>query len=107
MSNFKFDNHGQLPTGLTEVTNTSSEPERIYTREEIQQTWDGLKNAMAPVLRGLVEVWDELRQNKKLMETIAELQAIDQGHRYWHDHQGQPRRNPTMRPILNNGKKPR
>ena len=105
MSN--FNNHGQLPTGITEVTNTSSQPERVYTREEIQQAWDGLKNAMASILKDLVKVWDELRQQGKLMDTIAQLHAIDQGTRYWHDHQGQPRRNPTMRPILNNGKAPR
>ena len=35
------------------------------------------------------------------------IQAVIQGRRYWHDHQGQPRRNPTMRPLLNNGGKPR
>lgn len=35
------------------------------------------------------------------------LQATILHHRYWHDHQGQPRRNPTMRPILHNGGKPR
>ena len=35
------------------------------------------------------------------------LQAVILHRRYWHDHQGQPRRNPTMRPILNNGKAPR
>ena len=35
------------------------------------------------------------------------LQATILHHRYWHDHQGQPRRNPTMRPLLQNGKKPR
>lgn len=107
MSNFKFDNHGQLPAGLQEVTNTSSQPERVYTHQEIQQAWDGLKNAMAPVLKDLVKLWDEIRQQGPLLDTIAELQAIDKGHRYWHDHRGQPRRNPTMRPILNNGKAPR
>ena len=35
------------------------------------------------------------------------LQATILHHRYWHDHQGQPRRNPTKRPLLHNGKKPR
>ena len=35
------------------------------------------------------------------------LQATILHHRYWHDHQGQPRRNPTMRPLLHNGKAPR
>ena len=35
------------------------------------------------------------------------LQATILHHRYWHDFTGQPRRNPTMRPILNNGKAPR
>ena len=35
------------------------------------------------------------------------LQATILNHRYWHDHQGQPRRNPTKRPLLHNGKKPR
>ena len=35
------------------------------------------------------------------------LQAVILHRRYWHDHQGQPRRNPTKRPILNNGKAPR
>ena len=33
------------------------------------------------------------------------LQAIILNHRYWHDHQGQPRRNPTKRPLLQNGRK--
>ena len=107
MSNFKFDNHGQLPAGLQEVTNTTRQPERVYTQEEIQQAWDGLKNAMAPILKNLVKVWDELRQQGQLMDTIAQLHAIDQGTRYWHDYIGQPRRNPTMRPLLQNGKKPR
>ena len=102
-----FNNHGELPTGLQEVTNTSSQPERVYTQEEIQQAWDGLKNAIAPILKNLVKVWDELRQQGQLMDTIAQLHAIDQGTRYWHDFAGQPRRNPTMRPLLHNGKKPR
>ncbi len=62
---------------------------------------------MAPILKNLVKVWDELRQQGQLMDTIAQLHAIDQGTRYWYDHQGQPRRNPTMRPLLQNGKKPR
>ena len=35
------------------------------------------------------------------------MQSVILRHRYWHDHQGQPRRNPTMRPLLHNGKKPR
>ena len=35
------------------------------------------------------------------------LQATILHHRYWHDHQGQPRRNPLMKPLLHNGKKPR
>ena len=35
------------------------------------------------------------------------MQAVILRHRYWHDHQGQPRRNPTMRPLLHNGKAPR
>ena len=32
------------------------------------------------------------------------LQAVILRHRYWHDHQGQPHRNPLMRPLLHNGK---
>ena len=32
------------------------------------------------------------------------LQATILHHRYWHDHQGQPRRNPTKQPLLQNGK---
>ena len=35
------------------------------------------------------------------------LQAIILRHRYWHDHQGQPHRNPLMKPLLHNGKAPR
>ena len=35
------------------------------------------------------------------------LQATILNHRYWHDHRGQPRRNPTKQPLLHNGKKPR
>ena len=35
------------------------------------------------------------------------LQAITNRNRYWHDFAGQPRRNPTMRPLLHNGKAPR
>ena len=35
------------------------------------------------------------------------IQSVILRHRYWHDHQGQPRRNPTMQPLLHNGKKPR
>ena len=35
------------------------------------------------------------------------LQATILHHRYWYDHQGQPHRNPTMRPLLHNGGKPR
>ena len=102
-----FNNHGELPAGLQEVTNTSSQPERVYTQEEIQQAWDGLKNAMAPILKNLVKVWDELRQQGPLMNLIAQEQAISNGDRYWYDTNGQPRRNPTMRPLLQNGKKPR
>lgn len=36
-----------------------------------------------------------------------QLQAVILHHRYWHDHLGQPRRNPTMRPLLHKGKAPR
>ena len=35
------------------------------------------------------------------------IQAIIHRNRYWHDFAGQLRRNPTMRPLLHNGKKPR
>ena len=35
------------------------------------------------------------------------LQATILHHRYWHDHRGQPRRNPTKQPLLQNGKAPR
>ena len=35
------------------------------------------------------------------------MQSAILHHRYWHDHQGQPRRNPNMKPLLHNGKKPR
>ena len=35
------------------------------------------------------------------------IQATILRNRYWRDHQGQPRRNPYMRPLLHNGKKPR
>ena len=35
------------------------------------------------------------------------LQAVILHRRYWYDHRGQPRRNPTMRPLLHNGKAPR
>ena len=35
------------------------------------------------------------------------IQATILRTRYWHDHQGQPRRNPTKQPLLHNGKKPR
>lgn len=35
------------------------------------------------------------------------IQAITHRNRYWHDFTGQPRRNPLMRPLLHNGKKPR
>ena len=43
---------------------------------------------------------EEYNSTKHLQPTILH-------HRYWHDHQGQPRRNPTMRPLLHNGKAPR
>lgn len=33
------------------------------------------------------------------------LQAVILHHRYWHDHQGQPRRNPLMKPLIHNGRK--
>lgn len=32
------------------------------------------------------------------------LQALILRNRYWHDTDGQPRRNPTMRPLIHNGK---
>ena len=102
MSN--HDNNGELPVGLTEIRNVGHEVERTYTHGEIQQTWDNLKNAMAPVLKDLTQIWDELRQQDPLMNLIAQHQAIDNGDRYWYDHQGQPHRNPTMRPLLHNGK---
>ena len=35
------------------------------------------------------------------------VQAIIHRNRYWHDFTHQPRRNPTMRPLLHNGGKPR
>ena len=101
------DNGAIVRTDITRVTNTSSQPERVLTEADYQQAWDNLKNAMVPVLKDLAKVWDELRQQGQLMDTIAQLHAIDQGTRYWHDHQGQPRRTPNMRPILHNGGKPR
>lgn len=33
------------------------------------------------------------------------LQAITHRNRYWHDFTNQPRRNPTMRPLIHNGRK--
>ena len=102
-----FNNHGELPVGLTEIRNVGHEVERTYTHEETQQAWDNFKKAMAPVVRDLAKLWDKLRQQGPLMNLIAQEQAISNGDRYWYDTNGQPRRNPTMRPLLQNGKKPR
>lgn len=38
---------------------------------------------------------------------IKKIHAVIHRNRYWQDFAGQPRRNPTMRPLLHNGDKPR
>ena len=88
MSN--YDNHGQLPSGLTEVTNTTGHDILIIPYPRF-----GTSNYFA--VRISIEEYNRVKH----------LQAVILRHRYWHDHQGQPRRNPLMRPLLHNGKAPR
>lgn len=85
-----FNNHGELPTGLQEVTNT---------------TGHGI--LISPYPRFGTSNYFTVRISIEEYNRHQRMQAVILRHRYWHDHQGQPRRNPTKRPLLQNGKKPR
>lgn len=49
----------------------------------------------------------KLLYGAKAHDQIKQAISFTLDNRYWHDHQGQPRRNPTKQPLLHNGKKPR
>ena len=88
MSN--YDKNGKLPSGLQEVTNT---------------TGHGI--LVSPSPRFGTSNYFTVRISIEEYNRHQHMQAIILRHRYWHDHQGQPHRNPTKRPLLHNGKKPR
>ena len=90
MNNPYRDNGGKLPAGLTPIINT---------------TGHGI--LVSPYPRFGTSNYFTVRIGIEEYNRTKHLQAVILHHRYWHDHQGQPRRNPTMRPLLQNGKKPR
>src|SRR5699024_5732434 len=90
MTNIKFDKHDELPTRLTKIT--------ITTGHDI---------LISPYPRFGTSNYFTVRISIEEYNRHQRMQAVILRHRYWHDHQGQPRRNPTMRPLLQNGKKPR
>src|SRR5690625_4858581 len=90
MSNFKFDNHGELPAGLTKITN---------------HTGHGI--LIGPYPRFGTSNYFTVRISIEEYNRHQRMQAVILRHRYWYDHRGQPHRNPTMRPLLQNGKAPR
>ena len=89
MSTFR-DNGGKLPAGLTPINN---------------HTGHGI--LVSPYPRFGTSNYFTVRISIEEYNLHQRMQAVILRHRYWHDHQGQPRRNPTMRPLLQNGKKPR
>ena len=86
MSNYD-NNGGKLPAGLTEITNTTGHGILVSPYQRV-----GTSNYFT--VRISIEEYDRHQH----------MQAVILRHRYWYDHQGQPRRNPTMRPLLHNGK---
>ena len=68
----------------------------MSTEKTLNVTFFDYNHNMIALMLGI----DEYDRTKRLQATILH-------HRYWHDHQGQPRRNPTMQPLLHNGKAPR
>jgi|SRR5699024_4592593 len=104
---------GELPGGLTEITNTTRQPERICSHEDFSECVY-ITTAPSSFTRTIgIEFFDVNRNMVALMYGIEEynqtqqFKAIMYGHRYWYDFHNQPRRNPTMRPLLHNGGKPR
>ena len=84
------DNGAIVRTDITRVTNTTGHDILISPYPRF-----GTSNYFA--VRISIEEYNRHQR----------MQAVILRHRYWHDHQGQPRRNPTMRPLLHNGDKPR
>ena len=89
MTTFR-DNGGKLPAGLSYVKNT---------------TGHGI--LVSPYQRFGTSNYFTVRISIEEYNRHQHMQALILRHRYWHDHQGQPRRNPTKQPILHNGKAPR
>src|SRR5690625_3226944 len=89
MTTFR-DNGGKLPAGLTKITNTTGHDILVSPYPRF-----GTSNYFT--VRISIEEYD---RHQRMQATILH-------HRYWHDFAGQPRRNPTMRPLLHNGKAPR
>ena len=89
MTTFR-DTGGKLPPGLTPINN---------------HTGHGI--LISPYPRFGTSNYFTVRISIEEYNRTKHLQAVILNHRYWHDHQGQPRRNPTKQPLLHNGKKPR
>lgn len=69
MSN--HDNSGELPTGLTEITNTSGRPQRVLTEADYQQAWDNIRAAAKPAIEHTLRVWENMRHNRPLMNALG------------------------------------
>lgn len=86
MSNFKFDNHGELSTGLQEVTNTTGRAERVLTEADYQQAWDAIRAAAKPAIEHTLKAWNTMRHNRPLMNALGIYRL------------------PGDKPLLHNGK---
>ena len=64
------------------------------------------KSLNASFIEGSVQTdtFIKLVYGAKAYDLIKQDIAFTRDNRYWHDHQGQPRRNPTKQPLLHNGK---
>ena len=89
MNTFR-DNGGKLPAGLSYVKNT---------------TGHGI--LVSPYQRFGTSNYFTVRISIEEYNRAKHRQAIILRHRYWHDYTGQPRRNPLMKSLIHNGKKPR
>lgn len=66
-----FNNHGELPTGLTKITNTTGQPQRVLTKADYQKAWDNIRAAAKPAIEHTLKAWNNMRHNRPLMNALG------------------------------------
>jgi len=84
MSN--FNNGGELPAGLQEITNTTGQPQHVLTEADYQQAWDAIRAAAKPAIEHTLKAWNNMRHNRPLMNALGIYRL------------------PGDKPLLHNGK---